>query len=400
MSQMVRSIALSLKRKLRDKKLAIPDRAWDPFETVVTNLAVPVRSLVPDFERMFQRKTFNEPLQKCTDQAWVRRYDGARVTHETLHRDRDRVGRACAPHERELFQLLLAELDGYAMSIQSLLMSLPRLTLTRQGDLNIDPPVLRCCEDRRLAVKSLVARLLEPEDQPLLEDAASFIGADTPEERKLIVHRLEERIRQHRESAYVPAPGVSRQAVSPHTAIERILEGVHPKSLRASSWDLDRIYYYLLIQYFDTLALRWERGRKGRLQAEARPVSHECLCAVRDVEMEVERFRAKAKGGSIMPLTYSLAALEAISPQRCADKARVPRALQAALELVDTELKEVSAAEAEPIRRTLRSLGFRRNAGGHSKRNRTRGAARTPTLFDQRRKQREARRPALTRVAR
>ena len=400
MSQMVRSVAASLRLGLKDSRLSIPDRAWGPFEAVVENLAVPVRSLVTDFDRLFQRKTFNEPLQKCTDQAWVRRYDGARVTHDALHRELERVRRACAPHEREVFQLLLAEVDGYAMSIQALLVSAPAMTLTKQGDLNVDPRVLRCCEDRRLAVKSLVARLLEPEDQPLLEDAAAFVGADTPEERKLIVHRLEERIRQHRESAYEPAPGVTRQAVSPHTAIERILEGVLPKSLRASSWELDRIYYYLLIQYFGTLALRWERGRRGRPRAQGKPVSHECLCAVRDVEMEVERFRAKAKGGSLMPLSYSLAALEAIEPRRCADKKQVPQALRAAIELVHAELTEVSPGEAEPILRMLKSLGWSTATGSSSAQGRPRTYGRTSVSRRQSRRRSATGRAARAKIAR
>ena len=208
---------------------------------------------------MFLRKTFNEPIQKCTDRAWIRRYDGARVTHELLRARFEAVGHALAPHDRELFQLLIGQLDGYAMSIMPLLTSTDPIAMTKTGELVLDPAIQRNSEDRRLAIKSLVARLLDSADRPLLPEAAAFVGAETPEERKMIIHRLEGRIRRERESAFEKAPGSRYPPVSPHQAIGHLTGRLTPITFRASSWDLDRIYYYLLVHYFSTLALRWER---------------------------------------------------------------------------------------------------------------------------------------------
>ena len=73
----------------------------------------------------------------------------------------------------------------------------------------------------------------------------------------------------------------------------------------------DRIYYYLLVQYFSIATLRWEP--RATFMNEPPPMRHDWLCGARDVEMEVERYRAKPKGGSVMPMTYALVALQEIN---------------------------------------------------------------------------------------
>ena len=58
--------------------------AWLEFEKKLRGTSVPVQQLLPKLERWFHRKTFDEPLQQCTDQNWSGRYDGARQTHDSL----------------------------------------------------------------------------------------------------------------------------------------------------------------------------------------------------------------------------------------------------------------------------------------------------------------------------
>lgn len=76
--------------------------------------------------------------------------------------------------------------------------------------------------------------------------------------------------------------------------LNTLTSGREPIMFRESSWDLDRIYFYLLIQYFGTAVLRWQPVRTA---GKAVPLLHDWLCAARDVEMEVERYRARSKGG-------------------------------------------------------------------------------------------------------
>jgi hypothetical protein len=196
---------------------------------------------------MLQQKTFNEPLYRCADQAWLSRYDGARETRAQLLIHQEHVQAACSPHERAVFRMLLTELDGYAMVLQSLLLRPRKFELRDPGVLAIDPAIRSSCEDRRLAIKSLAMLLLHPLDDPLREEAVRFMGAETDEERKMIVHRLEGEIRRHREVVFEKSRKESFQQAGLDEALEALTASRPLLEFRASSWDLDRFYYYLVI---------------------------------------------------------------------------------------------------------------------------------------------------------
>ena len=264
--------------------------------------------------------------------------------------------------------MLLRELDGYAMAIQALLLlENKHFKLLNNGELDIDAPTKTCCEDRRLAIRSLAGRLLHPLGKPQKDEAVRFMAAETNEERKMIIHRLEGAIRLKRESAYVKPSTLD-------AALRDLTDNQLPIVFRQSSWDLDRIFYYLLIQYFETFALRWEpseNNARGSVAADTtaavtaiEPIGtsgtpppamdHDWFCAARDVEMEVERFRAKSKGGSQMPLTYALVALQALKPQNVPENSDARRLVPAALELVKSEFRDLLNSDAgRPIARLL-----------------------------------------------
>jgi hypothetical protein len=390
----------------------IRDDAWCRFEQALRHAVVPARALVPELGKMFQRKTFNEPIQQCADQAWLARYQGARITRETLSPHADRIRSACPDHERGLFDMLLRELDGYAMAIEALLLTHEKFKLGSNGELEIDANILKCCEDRRLAIRSLAGRLLHPPDDPLLPEAVWFMDAGTDEERKTIIHGLEGRIRREREETYEDVYKGAEQQSLVDTAIEKLtrelLEAAREREaaaaedrevckratapgrgkagaqaaerqpaarempmrllrFRESSWDLDRIYYYLLVQYFGVHALRWEasgtsvapRSRAagsgaGDADADERsPLSHDVFCAARDVEMEIERYRARTKGGSLTPLTYALVALATLKPSRLPSE-DAKTSVAAAVSLVEEDLADVLKTDPDhPIARLL-----------------------------------------------
>jgi hypothetical protein len=150
------------------------------------------------------------------------------------------------------------------------------------------------------------------------------------------------------------------RAGASNQALEVLTSGRSPVAYRASSWDLDRIYYYLLVQYFTTWTLRWDSGRVGMrrrdVEAQRAPpqaMEHDWLCAARDIEMEVERYRARSKGGSLMPLTYALCALRELHPERAAHLAQVTGTVQAALDVVE---RETGGARPSDAARTVQQL--------------------------------------------
>jgi len=349
---------------------SITEDDWKKFQDALNRSTVKVSQLIPNLESMFQRKTFNEPLHHCADQAWLERYEGARITHERLDDNLSRVRAVCSPYEQGLFEMLLRELDGYAMAIRSLLLVERKpFKLLDNGELEIDTPTKTCCEDRRLAIRSLAGRLLHPLDEPQKkEEAVRFMAAETNEERKMIIHRLEGAIRLQREPTYVKPSGVD-------AALEKLTDKRPPIVFRQSSWDLDRIFYYLLIQYFETFALHWEPRPEnqaggsvntggtapvtvtesaGTIETPPPAMDNEWFCAARDVELEVERFRAKSKGGSLMPLTYALVALQALKPQNASENSDARRLVLAALDLVKKEFQNLQELDGvRPIARLL-----------------------------------------------
>jgi hypothetical protein len=81
---------------------------------------------------------------------------------------------------------------------------------------------------------------------------------------------------------------------------------------------------------------------------------YELICAARDVEMEVERYRSKSKGGSLSPLTYALVALRQLKPRTASDKADVQLAVSSAVTLVRNEFSKLLEMEAgRPIKTLL-----------------------------------------------
>lgn len=345
--------------------------AWKDFRKELDELAIPARDLIRELDSWFQRKTFNEPLHACADQAWLRRYDGASQTRDRLSAHINQVRAACPEHESSLFEMLLSEVDGYAMTLAALLLTPRAFPLGDRGELTMDPGIRTSCEDRRLAIRSLARRLLNSDDGAPLQgkEAVRFMGAETNQERKMIVHRLESAIRSKWEGVYHETNKGQDAELLWRAAIGELTDNRGPINFRASSWDLDRIFYYLLIDYFRAAALRWmplkpTSGSAAATSASLAPIRNlaepgngnlnpmpqDIMFAARDVETEVERYRAKSKGGSLMPLTYALAALQAlridIPDPHDRDFERAQTDVSSAINLVKQEFADVLKSDA------------------------------------------------------
>jgi hypothetical protein len=183
----------------------------------------------------------------------------------------------------------------------------------------------------------------------------------------MIVHRLEGEIRSKWEQTWAETSknGASpnwKQAVADLVRFGQHIENEakdsallrHVIDFRESSWDLDRIYYYLLVQYLCTGVLASGLGTDG---CSVAPTEIDFLCAARDVEMEVERYRARSKGRSLSPLTYALVALHVLGPQRAPAGCDALSAISAAVALVKTDLSEILKDEVgRPIRCLLEEI--------------------------------------------
>jgi hypothetical protein len=273
---LVRALAKRVDRNSHAYRHLFDDH-WPAFERELGRLHISMPQLVPEFEAWFRRKTFEEPLPQCTDQDWLGRYEGARQTHERLSAQIASVRSACPRYQVDLYARLLSLLDAYAMDIRALLIGTADFALADSGELSIPRGVLKACENRRNEIKEVVSRLLDPMAVPHTDEAARFWLSDSPDVRKMMVHRCEYPLIASSNG------GQSDVDIPPASESPKLLE---------SLWDLDRILGYLLL----------EHGRHRVPVAEV-TLSHA-------VSLEIDRCRA-SHDGSMMPLYYACRALKA-----------------------------------------------------------------------------------------
>jgi hypothetical protein len=134
--RLVRSIALNMGLDHVTSQLEDAfDRHWPTLEGRLQTVGHrSVQDLVPFLKRLFDRKTFKEPLLQCSDQRWVDRYSGARQTFKELLRNKQVVQDHARPSEAELYDTLMTEVDGYAMDLRAHLLTEHRFEF-RQGKL-------------------------------------------------------------------------------------------------------------------------------------------------------------------------------------------------------------------------------------------------------------------------
>jgi hypothetical protein len=296
---------------------------WPAFERQLSSLHARIEQTVPEFESLFQRKTFNEPLARCTAQTWVERYVGARETRELLAGHEQLVNRACPPWQRDLFDQLQAELDGYAMDMKSLLIRTRRFELQKNGTLAIHPGIHETCEGRRKSIRAIVSRILDPLDVPLTAEAAAWANAETFEQRKHYIHRLEHRVRTWASPLEPRRPTAggrrqaSRTAARTARSIELLLDGHELHAFEGSGWELDRIFACLVVERFAARLKR--RSAKGAARAAD------------TARREIERLQSRGPHASLAPLHYALRAFAATLPDRLGrDTRRLGRDLIAA----------------------------------------------------------------------
>ncbi|HEX6626149.1 MAG TPA: TIR domain-containing protein [Pyrinomonadaceae bacterium] len=252
---------------------------WGAFEKGLAAIRPPtIDELIPGLEQLFRRKTFNEPLDECTRQTWLDRYDGARQTLERLSRYRQ-VMEADDSHLSDLYHELVGQLDGYAMDMSALLLREEHFEIGGDGKVSLGEGVRRPCEERRRRIRQLVVRLLAADGGPVLPESRRFARLHTFEEKKaLLIHPQQQRFQLGKGKGARPREETLRRCA-------------------ASWWEFDRIYYYLAQEYGDAPDV-------ARL--------NECL------EQEFERLRAKDGGGSLIPLHYAVRALKKALTQSAA----------------------------------------------------------------------------------
>ena len=245
------------------------DNAWPSLQAVIRKLdEVAVETAVPGFGALFAHKTFTEPMRECPDLGWIARHDRLARVDAVLGHAREEVTALGLPHVVRLYDELCRQLDIYLMNVRSKLLTARTFGPAADGLLDIPKDVLDGCETPRLRVQQLIQRLLDPTSAPVVDEAIRYDSLDTDQKKELI-QAIERRVA----AGQTPLTGEVRQ---------RALD---------SFWDLDRIVTYL------------------SLEPEASTVAH--VVDLSDhVRRELELVESKRVPSSLMPLYYSVRALD------------------------------------------------------------------------------------------
>jgi hypothetical protein len=251
------------------------EKSWPTFELTVQAIgAMPASELIPGLEEMFRRKTFYEPLEECTRQAWIDRFSGVQQTIASLKAYRA-VMTADNSYLLDLYNQLVSELDIYAMNMGALLLSESKFALDpNEGKLQIGEGVKRACEGRRGRINSVLTHLLSTNCAPVLEAESRHYAKMTSFSAKkaILIHPMEHEI-QTRSAEGKPA----------RVTDEALL------ACASSLWEFDRIYFYLVQEWSDS--------------AQVDQLA-DCL------DQEFENVRAVDGGASLIPLHYAIRALK------------------------------------------------------------------------------------------
>ncbi|TAH42920.1 MAG: TIR domain-containing protein [Betaproteobacteria bacterium] len=267
---------------LRLVRALLPDSAWGQWEAQADGWWAeleqglhaaedrPVAEIFSDVEPLFRRKTFDEPLDECMNQAWAARWAGARDTHKQLEGRMRALAQQGRPYVREILGQLTEAVDGYAMALELLLAPLS-FELNSNGKRDIPPGLLVPCEQRRRRVKELVSSLADPRRAPVFEDAPRFQAMESFTDKKTLVHQFEAWLARSEEDKRKDW---------------RLAAAASSEEGRTSRWDFDRVAFYLC--------------------KEREPPPFKKM--VDWLRIEMEQTRADSEG-SHMPLTYCLGPL-------------------------------------------------------------------------------------------
>jgi len=292
----------------------------------------PFCEAVNGFEEKFLRLTFQEPVALCHRQAWIDRIKGCHEVRIDLRDYVERVKDRCRPYEAELYQQLLAALDGYEMTMHAYLVTERRFELGEQGQLTMPKDVQWVCESRRHIVKDAVAALLDPGRAPVFDESPAFDKLETFAEKKNTIHRKSAAIRvwmaQH--GSVGGHERLSPQEKNPADAPPRahdIQDWQTSPTLpaadefgraRMSDWDFDRVVYYLAHLECLRQGFQPKEGYQvyGILTGRELEAS---VCAW--LEDEVQKIGASPTTRmSRLPLYYALSVLKYLVDQGVSDK--------------------------------------------------------------------------------
>jgi hypothetical protein len=180
-----------------------------------------VAEVIPSFDRLFGRLTFEEPLDECQNQNWLQRLIGVGETLNQLEGAREKVVASIPWYTLRWFDDLIIELKRYAGSMQSLVAEThyPTLDGIKYA---VPKEILLPSERARKRILDIAEELRSPPRAPILPDAAEYYSMRDAERQRRLIIQAENTLRNG---------GID-------------LGFGRADRLRQSDWSFDRIVYY------------------------------------------------------------------------------------------------------------------------------------------------------------
>lgn len=301
--------------------------AWPKLQATVSKLKqFTIHELIPGFDRLFMRKTFQEPIEECRDQTWLDRHYGARQTIEKLKAELKLTDERWQPYQIAIMHELISEIDGYIREMRRYLIHEVQFKQNDNGKLDFEKPKKDVQNNRPVSgkwsdkrckkIRQLVSQLLNPKGAPVLAEAPYFISLQPYWYKKAFVHKIEVEIDQG----------------------SFILQGHEheTKLCQSSFWDLDRIVFYLLIE-------------------NSKDPHYEIDILISQVTMEIEKLEVRDdEDTSAMPLHYSIRALSSVF--ELGEQNNSVRNVKACVKVARQFIKKKKLNEGEQFRKRLVQL--------------------------------------------
>src|SRR5688572_6868815 len=160
--------------------------AWEELATAIRDVAAPrMDDILPGFPQLFERKTFDERLEDCADQIWLKRYQAVRDTTRALADHRDAVRGAAESWQVWLYEKLIHQVDAYGDEIKQYLLLDRAFEVGDDGRIDFARPrnlapaaapksLSVVCERRCRAIRHIVFCLSSAAGAPVLSESLAF----------------------------------------------------------------------------------------------------------------------------------------------------------------------------------------------------------------------------------
>jgi hypothetical protein len=211
-------------------------KCWQAFCDAIARIEpAGIETIVCDFTSLFDRKTFREPFDHCTDQRWLDRYAATTLAKHRLEQCRPAALAALPGGGRVAYMRLQSAVDSYAMTLAGQLLDERRFERNSEGRLQDREGRLAVSERRRRDIEKRYLQLCDP-IPPVFDDARVYDELKDLRERKIrLIHPMEYRFEAE---ASANAGG---HGPMPTWRLDKA---------KVSAWLYDRLVYYVYARFF------------------------------------------------------------------------------------------------------------------------------------------------------